>query len=171
MINLSGQVRAGLYNRLAASFNTKLAEAARQFSIQPFTIDFASAPKSPNFFFGQLDPDDIEDSSVFKYPLMTVYTLQSADKNSPKPATFGGAIRGHVDIHLSWRGGNATIDFEALGDALEAVMWSIFKDPTAQNWGLNIGLAQMGLDRGPHRFGAENWRQLLRFTFLFEVVG
>jgi hypothetical protein len=171
MAQISKRVRAALFARLSARFNTVLAAAAASYGVQPFTIDFNSVPGSPNFFYGQLDPDDIEESSTFKYPLMTLYTVTSANQAAQKPALFAGVVRVGLDVHLSWRQGKATIDFEAMGDLVEETMTTVMNDLTQQNWGSNVLYSgKMGLDRGPVRMGGENWRQQLRFSFLFDVV-
>lgn len=164
MAQISGRARAALFGLYSARFNTLLSTVAPAYGVQPFTIDFTSVPKSQNFFWGALDPNDLEDSTVYKLPLMTLYTTQSANQHRQKPATFSGVVRLGSDVVLSWRGGNANQDFEALADALEDVMNTIANE-LAQ-----LGhVVSMGMDRGPVKRGQQNWWQLLRFSFLFEV--
>lgn len=166
MAQVSASARAALYARLSARFNTLLATVAPDYGVQPFTINFTDVPRSPNFFLGQLDPGELEETTVYKLPLMALYSVQSGNQTLNKPAFFSGVVRIGLDVWLSWRGGNAYQDFESLGDAVEDVM------NTISNELANLGLvARMGLDRGPLKPAEQqNWVQLLRFSFLFEVI-
>ncbi|WP_321471150.1 hypothetical protein [uncultured Paludibaculum sp.] len=165
MAQISARARAALYGLLSARFNTLLSTVAPAYGAQPFTIDFLSAPKSVNFFWGALDPDDLEETTVYKLPLMTLYSSQSANRHAQKPATFAGVVRMGSDVVLSWRAGNANQDYEALGDALEEVMNTLADELAQRNW-----VVSMGMDRGPVRRGQQNWYQVLRFSFMFEVL-
>jgi len=171
MAAISKRVRAALYGRLSARFNSTLAAICTRDSLTAFSIDFASWPKSVNFFTGQLDPAEIEESTPLKYPLVTLYTAGSVSQCLQKPATFAGLVTAGIDVHLSWRGGNVSMDMEAMGDAVEETMVSIMNDLTQQSWGANVIYdGKIRLQRGAQHFGAENWRQLLRFSLNWEVV-
>lgn len=171
MASISKRVRSALFARLSRVFNDRLQALSADYGVQPFTIDFNAVPKSSSFFFGRLDPVDIEESSVFRYPFMCVYTRQSANQTRQKPATFSGVVNAGVDIHLTWLQSAANQDFETLADCVEETVIGIMNDLTTQNWGQGIIYSgQIGCDRGMVTTGAKNWRQKLTFTMVFEVV-
>lgn len=162
---VSAQAEAALYGKLSTRFNSLLAGVAAAYAIQPFTIDFASAPKSPNFFLGNIDVEDIEKNTVYSLPLMTLYSVQSVNQYRQKPAAFSGTVRLGVDCALSWRGGNAYQDFNQTAHAVEDVMNTINNELAQAGFVVSVSM-----DRGPVKRGQQNWVQLLRFNFLFEIL-
>lgn len=168
---ISALCRQQVYARLNASFNTTLATVAPTYGVQPFVIDFATVPNSINFFYGKLRREDIERSGVQKGSIIALYTEKSANRNLQKATLFAGPVLVGIDIHMSFRGGKANQDFEAMPDALEDVMLQVMNARNTQNWGMAVVYnGQIGMDRGPVEFGAENWKKTLQFTMQFDVV-
>jgi len=165
MAQISARARAALLGALSARFNPLLSALAGDYGVDPFTLDFISVPKSQNVFLGAIDPSDLEATTVYKLPVLAVYTSASVNQRKQLPATFAGIVRMGADVALSWRGGSAQQDFESLGDAIEDVMNQIANELAQAGW-----VVTMSMDRSPVKRGQQNWYQLLRFSFLFEVL-
>jgi hypothetical protein len=162
---ISKAARTALYGRLSARFNDIFAAIAPGYGVQPFVIDFASAPDSANFFYGQIDPNDIEDTTPYTLPLMTLYTVQSVNQHRQKPANFSGAVVLGTDVVLSFLKSAARQDFESIADAVEEAMNTISNELALQGVVVDVSMA-----RGPVKRGQKNWWQLLRFNWRFEVL-
>lgn len=165
MPQISARATAFLRTRLSARFNTLLAEVAPAYGVQPFTIDFNSAPKSLNFFLGELDPADLEKTTPYKLPCMCLYTKQSSNQHRAKMRAFSGTVRVNLDVVLSYRDGNAYVDFDALGHAVEDVINTITEEMAASTF----CATDVVISRSPVKPGQGNWFQILQCSFLFEL--
>jgi hypothetical protein len=160
---VSAVATAALDSFLSARFNTLIAEAAALTGATSFSIDFS--PGSVNYFRGQFTLDDLVKSSRIKLPVMTRYSMQSANQRSQMSANFAGVVRLGIDVFLEWRGGNALPDHEKDGHMVEAAMNQLTNE--LANAGYPV---RMSCDRGPIKPGEKNWVQAITFSFLWEVV-
>jgi hypothetical protein len=175
MAGISKVVRDRVRARLAdpvAGFNAALAAACTAFGIQPApnSIDFTD-PKSKNFFQGMLSPDALDQTAPRTYPIVVIYSVGSGNGQAEKFRRFAGTVTFGLDVHLSWRKGNAIADSETLGDAVEEAVLNVFNspdwtdaytDPIAYN-------GEITLTRRPLEMAGEHWRQSHVFRLIFEV--
>lgn len=170
---ISGEVRAQCFNRLASSttgFNPLYAAQVtlNPSQLKPVVIDFTSP--SNNFLFGQIgDADRLEQTGFLKYPFVNMYTLESGNGNLEKFNSFAGQIRVGIEFWLSFPQQRQLFDFEAIPDAVEAVMYYIFNRQDDQDWTNNVVYnGQMSSRRSPLVFAGENWRQRVGFSLIFQ---
>jgi hypothetical protein len=150
-------------------FNARFAGVALDYGLQPFSVDWSSASKQ--VWEAPLDPEDLDATSPARYPLVMLYCVASENRNSRKFATFSGTVEVAVDLHLSWKGGNAPRDADLLADAIEDAVYQIVNEADFQAvagapllWNGDISLR-----RGPLLMGGEHWLRTLAFRLTFEV--
>lgn len=155
--------------RLSAHFNATMAAVAAEYGVAaPIAIDFSA--QSRQFFQGNLDPDSVTQSSIAGYPLMMVYAEAARNQNDRQAALFAGLVDVSIQLHLSWREGNAVRNCEALsnaaGDALirlfNAMDWGLFGPPCYYN-------GQCALRKSRIEAGGRHWRQTIVFTMALGV--
>lgn len=172
MAEISRAVREAMGRRLAdaaTGFNAKLAAVASTYGIQPFTIDWSATSK--NFFRGFIDPNDVDDSTPSRYPLVMLYSITSSNDHDSMPRVFSGKVTLGLDFHVTWKQGNALKNFEDLGDAIEDAVYAVFSDGNwPQLWGAQYA-CQTGitLSKRPVESGGEHWRQTISFRLVFQV--
>jgi hypothetical protein len=135
---------------------------------KPLVIDFVG--RSNNFIKGQVAPDMLEQSSIFTYPLMCVYTRESQQTGTQKFNQFSGVVQVVVELYLTWKAMVGSNDFQAWGSCAESVFVDIFNRIENQDWPAYVvynGMVQCRL--GPLSFAGENWRQRVGCSLLFEV--
>lgn len=171
MSQISFRIRNQVKTRLAAvsdGFNVTLAALASTYSITPFSITFGA--NSRNFFQGQINPRQLEETSSIKYPLMTLYSLRIDDDNEQKFQLFSGLVQIGIDVHVDWKSGNAIPDFELMGDAIEDAIVQIMNRTSNQAWDFEtVYNGNVSCTRYPLQLAAGSWRQTLRFGLKFEV--
>ena len=153
-----------------AGFNTRLAALASTYGIQPFSIDWGTASK--NFFRGFLDPNDVDESTPSRYPLVMLYSTGSSNDHDSMSRVFSGPVVLGLDFHVTWRAAGALRNFEDLGDAIEESVYAVFGDGNwPQLWGAAFAvMAGIALVKGPVESGeGEHWRQSLSFRLTFQV--
>jgi hypothetical protein len=170
-MHISKTVRDAIRERLAdaeSGFNAVLASLAPDYGVIAFDIDWTA--DSRNFFQGALHPDQLEQSSPSRYPLAVLYTMASQNRNLRKFAVFSGTINACLDVHLSWRGGNAQKDFESLADAVEETVYRVFNSPDwAPSYNAAIYNGDLTVQRRPLEMAGQHWRQTLSFRLTFEA--
>lgn len=180
MSQISKRVRDAIVARLADGtygFNTQFAAIAGGYGltasqIAAFTIDWTAASKQ--FFQGKLSPEDIDDTTASKYPLVFLYTdsIRTPGEDARKFQVFSGDVVIGLDVWISTRAGNALRDFETFPDAVEDAVLKVFNDPSwtaVQGGGQVFYNGQISADRTPVDTGAENWLQGIRFRLIFGV--
>ncbi|CAB4130876.1 hypothetical protein UFOVP130_41 [uncultured Caudovirales phage] len=172
MAQISKAVRRAVFLRLsdaATGFNAALAGVAASYGVTPFVIDWTV--NSKQFFAAQLHPDEIDESTPSKYPMVMLYALSSDNRNIQKFAEFAGFVSIGLDIHLSWRPAKAVPNFEDLADAVEDAVYATLNGQNFQDWGASVVYnGDVSVQRRPLEMSAENWRQTLSFRLVFEVV-
>lgn len=154
--------------RLASRFNATFAAVAAEYGVAPVTIDFG--PQSRQFFQGNLDPESVTQSSTAGYPLLMVYAESARNQNERQAALFAGQVEVTIQLHLSWREGNAVRNCEdlsnAAGDTLirlfNALDWGLFGPPCYYN-------GQCLLRKSRVEEGGRHWRQTVLFTMALGV--
>lgn len=173
-VQVSNVALASVFTTLSdpiVGFNPLFIQQAPVFEISPTFAQFDFTTTSKNFVQGQVDPDQFEISGEIGYPFGCIYVLESVNSNLVKPTTFSGMVRVIFDVYLSWGSIRGLPNFEKYCNCIESVVISVmnswnrqasFTRPLAYN-------GQVQCRRGPLTFAAENWRQKLGFSFMFEV--
>jgi len=173
---ISKTIRDAILAQLSApgsGINDRMLLLAANYGQDAYAIDWSDA--SPNFLFGRIDPDSIEESSVLTYPLVTIDTGAAVGQDIIYDSTFSGSVMALIDIHHSWPNESVLSDFASLVDMTEDAVISCLHDPNQQNiWSSfgNLLLAKGGItsQRGRITFGGENWRQSLRISCRMELT-
>ena len=170
MSQISKKVRDAVRLKLsdsASGFNPVFASVAPTYGVNAFTVDFSE--RSPQFFQAFVHPDEIDESTPSKYPLMCLYTLRCVNRNEQKFSLFSGDVLIGIDVHLTWRNARVLPDFESLADAVEEAVITLFNDDaliTPPSVAYNGGIS---LDRSTVTMAGEHWRKTLSFRLAFEV--
>jgi hypothetical protein len=171
MSEISRKVREAVLLRLSdptSGFNANLAAVASTYGIQPFSVDWSATSK--NFFRGFLDPNDVDESTPSRYPLVMMYAITSTNRNLQKFALFSGEVILGLDFHITWRAGNALRNFEDLGDAIEDAVYKTLNGTDFQAWGAPLTYnGQISLAKRPLELAGEHWRQTLSFRLTLQV--
>ena len=156
----------------ANGVNDRIAALATAYGIPPYPNPlFDWTDNSVSFFFGQIDPAALEESSPFTYPLLTIDCPRSQNTNRVKFATFAGPVVAVIDVHHSWEEDSAIHDFASFVDATEDAVIGCLNNQSVQTWPGNLlWNGQVMASRGPIRAGGQGWLQSLRFTCNFELV-
>jgi len=158
----------GRLSDASLGFNAVHAARAVTYGVDAISIDFTDPSK--NFLQANIDADDIMQSSIYDYPLMTLYTISTSDEVFEK-AEFSGTCTVIIDVWLSWDEGNLLFDMESWAESVEDTMISIFNDRTNQDWGATVHWdSRIKASRTKIEQAGDNWRQLVSFTLVFEVT-
>jgi hypothetical protein len=120
--------------------------------------------------FGQIDPLLVEKSGIMTYPFCCLYVRESANTNIQKFNQFSGQVRCVFDVYLSWIPIKGLQNFDAYPNCVEDVVFDVINRELNQDWAMPVvynGMAQAR--RGPVIYGAQNWKQQIGFSFVFEV--
>ncbi len=164
MSQVSYRVRQLIKTQMAFAFNDRVDDAMTDYQLDPAEItwvgiDFTEA--SNNFLFGRINPDALEGSSAYVYPMVTIDTLRSASDPKVKFVLYGGRIQAVIEMHISWSESNAIYDFASWGDAFEDALYATMNVDTAFV-GSNICYAKdIAIQRSGIVAGGRNWRQTL----------
>ncbi len=172
-VRVSDLALKAVFSRISsptAGFNPLFAQQAELYGISPSFALFDFSSRSHNFVFGQISPDQLEESGFITYPFSCMYVLDSVQTNSQKFTTFSGAIRVIYDVYLSWTKITGLFDFEVYVNCVESVVVSIANEVQNQDWGKPLVYnGNVQCRRGPLGFDGTNWRQKMGFSFLLEV--
>jgi hypothetical protein len=171
MSQISKAVREAVHRRLsdpATGFNVNLQAVAPDYDIRPFTIDWSE--NSKQFFQGFLTPDDLDDTTASRYPMVMLFAINSANQNLQKFTLFSGVVVIGLDFHLSWRAGNALKNFEDLSDAVEDAVYTTLNGTDFQAWGAPLAYnGEVQMQKRPLEMAGEHWRQTISFRLTFQV--
>lgn len=160
----------------STGFNQKLDDVAlATYGVPPFTISFpvdVKANPTTSFFFVQLDPEAILDSSLAKKDFMSLFIPSSDNQNFEKPRDFSGLVEVGLDVILSFlpeemQKGN----FESKHLAVEDAVTEVLQPTGQQNWGAGVvyngefNCQRSVLIEG----GSESWYQVMAWRFTFQV--
>jgi hypothetical protein len=174
MSQVSKRIRDLIKEQMRVWFNDNVDQSLQEYELSGDQIGWKGIDwtlGSDNFFFGRLSPALLEQSTPFRYPLLTIDTLRS--QNNPrgiKVTEFGGQVSAVIDVHLSWTEDSAIQDFASWADAFEDALYATMNDDTAFVGGNVIYNRDISVNRGPIVFGAQNWRQSLSCPVSFLVL-
>ncbi len=139
-LSISRLARAAVYQRLAdpdTGFNPTF-EASRIDARLPvprgmrFNIDFS--PTSKNFFQANLLPADLDATSNFTSPYMTLFSTNMQNRNLEKFRAFAGTVQIGINFFVVWTGSGAFTDMETPGDLYEEALVSTFNADGVAEW-------------------------------------
>jgi hypothetical protein len=159
---------------LLGGFNGAVDEALGNYGLDPSVIfwegiNWQTDGTSQNFLFGRVSPDFIEQSSAYRYPMVTIDTVKSVSDPRFKFGTFNGPIFAIVEIHLSWEAAEVIPDFASWGDAFEDAVYTTLNANgamVAPGWTYNRNIE---VTRSPIMMGGRNWRQTHTCPCRFEA--
>ena len=169
-------MKAALANP-ADGFNARIAAIADEYGIEPFTIDFGAGSLSFLETYadqpGRLSSRLIAGVSLFLY---TSLSEQDSAKEKAKRAVFEGSVTAHLDFDVCFREGIGITEelTENYADAIEHAVTDVLLDAAAPNTealfsGPVYFSGGFACAREPAVQTADGFRQLLPFTFLYEV--
>lgn len=175
---ISKVVRDAVKTQLSATdsgINDRIAALTAAYTVSfstildPYTIDWSG--EAGNFIFGRIDPQNVEASSVFSYPLLTIDTVRAQNANRIKYATFAGPVVATIDVHHSWPEQSVLADFASQVDLTEEAVIACLNDQNNQLWPGNLlwnGI--VSTQRGPIVMGGYGWLQSIQFVCQFELI-
>lgn len=168
-------VKASLAATDGTGFNSRLANRAAEYGIEPFEIDFGAGSRSfaesPIAASVRADGRDLGHLATF--PALALYCSGAVNERLVRPATFAGRVTVNVDVRLRMavrdgsafgiEGGNT----ESLADA---VADSVTECVTAVT---GSGISFQGeyrIARSPLLHLPDGYEQVVRLEFDFKVV-
>lgn len=153
-------------------FNPKLATMVAAYGIQPVTIDLSLTSKQ--YFEAWLTPDDLDESTPSKYPMVFNHGMDSDNTHDSMPRTFSGQV--HTGLAF-WFTSKATDirksgpELEYTLDATEDAINQLFTNGNwPQLWGAaNAICSRLSARRGRLEAGGEMSRQSILFPLTFQV--
>jgi len=170
----SGQVRDTVLAQIAddtRGFNAQIAVTMPAAGLQPFTIDW-NPDKSLNFFEANMNPEDIEATTPFRYPVATLYTPDEEDTLDQAFITYSGSVRMALSIYLSFLPSGIPRTIERSQNAVAAAIIRTFCDPSAAaqanftgtvNYNRRIRISRIK----PFMGSGQNWLSGVTATFAF----
>jgi hypothetical protein len=174
-------IRDALFTLLSSSgsggFNAQYAASLGSFpSAEAVAIDWSpgitgNAAKDPKqFFWGQVDPAQLDADQILKYPGVAIYTSLAdgtrTDKRE-KARRFSGLITAHIDFLTKHRDGIEKDDIESTYDAIEgATLQCLYNFPSQSNiaWSNDFKC-----ERPPAELLGNGWRQRIPMVLTFFV--
>lgn len=157
----------------AAGFNARLASAATDFEISPFTINFARP--SQNFIESYLEldkqPEIIERSILRQFPAMALYTTDAEDTGEPRSIRWNGPVIACLDIVTRYREGMegelSAPNTEDVMDAMESSVFQCLNEPSLQ-WPSGVRYSRVSMaTRGGLWQLADGFQQVGHISFRF----
>lgn len=172
LYNISQIVLSAVYNRLSNSttgFNPGIVTNAANYGIPPF-IQVDWSPNSQNFLFGQVDPALLDETGILSYPFTCLYIKESAQTGEQRFSQFSGLVRCIFEVHLSFIPIRGQQNFESYCNCVEDVVIDVINRIPNQNWGKPLVYnGSIQAKRSQLSFGAQNWKQIIGFSMLFNV--
>jgi hypothetical protein len=174
MLNkVSQQVITAVLARIAdptTGFNPGIATNAAIYGLNTCFISINWSNTSINFYQAQIDPELLEKSGLLKYPFACLYTKESGVTNDQKFTQFSGLVRVVLEFHMSWTQIKGLQNHEAYGNCVEDVVFDVINRVENQNWGKPLTYnGQIQCKRGPLIYGAQNFKQVIGFSMMFQV--
>ena len=170
---VSSQVVTQVYSRLSdpvGGFNPGIVANAANYNLPTNFIVVDWSTSSANFVFGQVDPLLVEKSGIITYPWAALYIRESANTNIQKFNQFSGQVRCVFDVYLSWIPIKGLQNFDAYPNCVEDVVLDVINRVENQDWAMPVVYnGQIQSKRGPVIYGANNWKQQIGFSMIFEV--
>lgn len=170
---VSQRVLDAVYARLSdptSGFNPRFVTNAGIYGISPTFFQIEWAGTSQNFFFAQVNPDMLEQTSIFKYPMANMFIQESGHTGVERFHQFSGIIRCIFEVWLSWKNIRGKQNHEIYANCVEDVVYDVIQRVENQNWPNPLVYnGDIQCRRGPLTFAAENFRQRVGFSMLFQI--
>ena len=154
----------------STGFNALVAANAAAFGVTAFSIDWG-ATSSVQYFPCNAGPDDVEESTPFKYPCVFHYAVQSSNEHEQYGAHFSGPVSQALSFHFTDDSVALSRTLEKIGNLVESVVNTIFADGNwPQNFGANAVCGRLPMTRGPIEPAGESQRQSFTFRLMFTAV-
>jgi hypothetical protein len=149
-------------------FNATMAAAAPLYDLEPFmTLKLTTGAQ--NFFMAYIDPDQLEESTPFTYPMSCLYSLESNQIGTQKFTKHSAQVKVVWDIHISWRSDKLNINFESYANCVESIIGDVINRKENQNWPFPLVYnGGLHIRKGPVKFAGQNTRQQVGAAMLFE---
>ncbi len=171
LVKVSQKVTDAVLARLSSStsgYNVGMEAQTINYGIPSTFAQIDWSPQTQNFFLAQVNPDLLEQTSIFKYPLACLYTLESGQTGEQRFTQFSGIVRCVFELYLSWKAIKGLQNHEAYANCVEDVVYDVINRVENQNWGKPLVYnGNIQCRRGPLQFAAENWRQRVAFSMMF----
>lgn len=169
---ISGPCREAARLLLASSagFNALVNAHAGEFGVLPVQVDW-NRDTSLQYFQTFGTPDDLEDTTNYKYPLVFHYALNTVNIHEQFAAQFAGQVTHLLAFHFSDKSSKMSRKLEKYGDLVEAVCNQLFHDGNwPQQFGANAVCGQYPMRRTALLQAAESWQQTFTFQLVFTAV-
>lgn len=159
------------FNALAAGYGLTGPQAT-------MAIDWTgTASKSKNFVQADVDATEWEESGVFQFPMVTLFSKSGRNENQQKFHQWSGPVNIGMNVWLSWREERLKVSlFEPLAWCVEETVITVMNRarnafPGDQEWGDGTIVYNGGIGFNKTKIGrgAQFWAQLMMFDFEFEV--
>ena len=175
MSDICRLVRQAVQTRLSDAtngINATYSAIQASYATPDLIIDWSD--QTNNFAWGRVPPDLIEESSPFRYPMLTIEAsrgIQDPTQQRVRFRQFSGNILAVIEVHVSWSE-EQTVDFETWPDAVIDAMFSSINDPTIPNtWGAGIVFnGDLNFSKSPIIMAGENWRRTITFPCTFKLI-
>ena len=173
MLNkVSQQVLTAVLSRLAdqiSGFNSGMSTNAGIYGIDTSYISIDWSSSSTNFYIAQVDPDLLEKTGLVKYPFACMYIKESGSTGDQKFTQFSGLVRCVLEFHMSWKQIKGLQNHEVYANCVEDVVYDVVNRVENQDWSPLTYNGQIQCKRGPLVYGAENFKQVVGFSMMFQV--
>lgn len=164
-------------NTAGTGFNANLTLAMADAAIDtPVGWDLPIVFDSPSFNFWQADlnPTQIDSTSVSSYPSIALFTKRSANDNTEKFRLVAGPVNLILRFHGSWPNSKALPDFETTMDCVEEALYQTFNSdvPDVVSWATGPNILYNGdlaIVRSQLSKDGESWYQDLTASMVVEV--
>jgi hypothetical protein len=170
---ISQRALTAVFARLSTTsngYNAGIAAQAPLYGLTASTMQLDFSPTSQNFYFDQIEAEDMEKTGTITYPFACLYVRDSVQTNEQKFTKFSGAVRCLLDVNLSWVAVRGTQNREAYSNCVEDVVIDVINRLDNQNWGKPLVYnGNIQCFRGRTVFGARNFVKKISFAMIFGV--
>jgi|SRR5215469_7149592 len=167
---ISGPCREATRLCLSNNFNALIGANASAFGVLPVQVDW-NPDTSQQYFQVFATPDDLEDSTAYKFPVVFHYALNTVNVHEQVGVQFAGQVTHMLVFYFSDKSSKLSRKLEKYGDLLEAVINQLFHDGNwPQLFGANAVCGQYPMRRSAVVEAAESWQQTFTFQLVFTAV-
>ena len=177
MFQIARQPRVAIYNRISDAtlgYNAQVTAIASNYTnVDTSLLLIGSwALGGANFLFGRVNPDALDQSSDFTYPVCSIdIGPVEPDQGLVLSAVYSGRIPVVIDLHLSWPEASAIPNFAEFCDCAEAAMFMSINNVSNLNYGSGMAYnGKLALSRSPIALAGSGWRRTLTFVAPFTVI-
>jgi len=153
-------------------FNSVMAGLAGSYGIQPITIDWT--PAGMQYVPAYLTPDDVDESSPVKYPMVFLHGLGSRNAHLSRGRKFSGPVSLRLAFWMDHKASRASVAgpaLESMCSAVEETCNNLFWNG---NWPQLYGAGNAVCDppaslRTPLEQAAKMWRQGTIYDLVFTL--